>query len=96
MIFSNKYPLNLGNDFLKSGRVYSSYANSPYGVPNILKILKIWSISESPVIKGHILNSSAIISPTGQVSIPKQYSSKPNRISGAQYQRVSTSWVKAQ
>ncbi len=33
--------------------------------------------------------------PTGHVSTPKQYSSNPNKTSGAQYHKVSISWVSA-
>ncbi len=37
---------------------------------------------------------SPIIHPIGQVSTPRQYSSKPNNTSGALYHKVSISWVK--
>lgn len=56
--------------------------------------MKIWSISESPINKGFFSTISAKMQPKDQMSTPKEYYFYPIKISGALYQRVSTSWVK--
>lgn len=63
------------------------------GVPKVLNILYNWSISESPGKNGILFDSSANIAPTDQMSTAVEYSNVPNKISGARYQSVITSWV---
>lgn len=60
------------------------------GVPNILNILKIWSISVSPLKKGYFVTISTKIQPIDQISIGVEYSSDPKRTSGALYHNVTT------
>ncbi len=44
--------------------------------------------------KGFLVNISIKIHPTDHISIGVQYSEEPNKISGALYHKVTTSWVK--
>lgn len=55
-----------------------------------LKILKSWSISESPWNRGFLVASSAKIVPVLQTSTGVEYRGDPSRTSGARYQRVTT------
>lgn len=55
-----------------------------------LKILKSWSISESPWNRGFLVASSAKIVPVLQTSTGVEYRGEPSRTSGARYQRVTT------
>lgn len=55
-----------------------------------LKILKSWSISESPWNRGFLVASSAKIVPVLQTSTGVEYRGEPRRTSGARYQRVTT------
>jgi hypothetical protein len=48
-------------------------------------------MSESPSKRGLFVIISAKMQPIDQMSIGVEYSSDPNRISGARYQRVTTS-----
>ena len=85
--------LNLGNadfisdNFKASGQLFS------LGVPRTLKILKIWSISLSPVNNGFNWAISAKMQPVLQISTPREYYFLQRRISGHLYQRVTTSCV---
>lgn len=86
--------LNLGKVGLKSGSFWIFSHSFGVGVPWNWKILKIWSIYESPVKSGFFSISSAKMQPTAQISTPRLYCFWPRRTSGALYQRVSISWVR--
>ena len=85
--------LNLGKVGLKSGSLWMLLQSLGVGVPWNWKILKIWSISESPLNIGFFSISSEKIQPTAQMSTPKLYCFWPSSTSGALYHRVSISWV---
>jgi len=53
---------------LKSGKLLTPYQVEFVGVPWKLKILKIWSISESPINNGFFSTISAKMHPTDQIS----------------------------
>lgn len=55
-----------------------------------LKILKSWSISESPWNSGFLVASSAKMVPVLQTSTGVEYRAEPRRTSGARYHRVTT------
>lgn len=80
--------LNLGNVGLKSGSFWMFYHSLGVGVPWNWKILKIWSISESPVNKAFFSINSAKMQPTAQISTPRLYCFCPNKTSGALYHKV--------
>lgn len=86
--------LNFGNVGLKSGSFWMFYHYFGVGVPWNWKILKIWSIYESPVKSGFFSINSAKMQPTAQISTPRLYCFCPKRTSGALYHKVSISWVK--
>ncbi len=55
------------------------------------KILKIWSISESPLKSGIPFKTiSAMMHPTDHISRAVEYWRAPKRTSGARYQSVTT------
>jgi hypothetical protein len=58
-----------------------------------LNILNNCSISLFPLNRVFLVTNSANIQPRDQISIGVEYSNDPNKISGALYQRVTTSWV---
>ena len=60
------------------------------GVLRTLKILKSWSISESPWNKGLLFTISAKMVPIDQMSMGQEYLGEPSRTSGALYQSVTT------
>lgn len=84
-------PLNLGKVGLKSGNLLTFVHSLVVGVPWNWNILKIWSISESPLKSGLFSVSSAKIQPTAQISTPKLYCFWPNSTSGARYHKVQIS-----
>ena len=92
--FSGFTPLNLGKVGLKSGSLWMFVHSLGVGVPWNWKILKIWSISESPLKRGLFSMSSANMHPTAQISTPRLYCFWPSKTSGARYQSVSISWVR--
>lgn len=55
-----------------------------------LKILYIWSISESPGKSGYFVIISTKIHPADHISIGVLYSIEPNKISGLLYHKVTT------
>ena len=55
-----------------------------------LKILKSWSISESPWKRGLFVTISAKMHPILQISVAMEYLCDPSKISGALYHRVTT------
>lgn len=55
-----------------------------------LKILKSWSISESPWNRGFLVASSAKMVPVLQMSTGVEYLGEPRRTSGARYHSVTT------
>ena len=86
--FSGLIPLNLGKVGLKSGNFWILLHSDGVGVPWNWNILKIWSISESPLNSGRFSVSSAKIHPTAQISTPKLYCFWPSKTSGARYHSV--------
>lgn len=86
-------PFHLGKVDLKSGNFYAAGHRASLGVPWTWKILKIWSISESPVKSAFLCAISAIMQPTDQMSTGVEYCFCPSKISGALYHSVTTSWV---
>ena len=86
-------PFHLGKVALKSESLRASGQLFSLGVPRTLKILKIWSISESPMKRGFLWTISAKMHPVDHKSTPREYLFWPSRISGHLYQRVTTSWV---
>ena len=61
------------------------------GVGTNRKILKIWSISESPLKSGiPFIAISATMHPTDHISRAVEYWRAPKRTSGARYQSVTT------
>ena len=65
-------PLNRGNEVLKSGNFRASGQLFSCGDPNILNILKIWSISLSPVKSGLFWAISANMQPVDHRSTPRE------------------------
>ena len=52
------------------------------------------SISQLPAKSGFFSTISWKMQPNDQISTPNEYYFYPNKISGARYHKVSTSWVK--
>ena len=84
---------HLGKFVLKSGSWETPCQSISFGVPSRRKILKISSISESPGKSGWPVTISGTIVPIDHISTGHEYCFAPSRISGARYQRVTTSWV---
>mmetsp|Transcript_7260 Transcript_7260/g.20645 ORF Transcript_7260/g.20645 Transcript_7260/m.20645 type:complete len:241 (+) Transcript_7260:438-1160(+) len=78
---------------LKRGKAERPGHSASDGVPSFWKIWKIVSISLSPWKSGAPLVISPKMQPTLQMSTGRAYSSQPNKISGARYHVVTTSWV---
>lgn len=57
---------------------------------NDLKILKIWSISQSPGKSGAFRTNSAKVAPTDHISVDRFSRVQPRRTSGAWYHRMAT------
>ena len=69
---------------LKSGRLVTPGHISSVGVLRIMKIFKIWSISESPRKRGLLISISAKIVPTDQMSIGQEYLGEPKYVVSCQ------------
>lgn len=78
---------------LKSGNLDTPGQTFSFGVPRVLNILNSWSISLSPGKRARLVAISAKIQPIDQRSTAGPYSRLPIKISGARYQRVTTSCV---
>ena len=68
-MFSSASQCHLGKVIFISGRFAKPYHVSSRGVPRVLKILKIYPISESPAKRGFLWASSKKIAPIDQTSI---------------------------
>ena len=83
-------PGNFGHVSFQFQYFFNCGISCSVGVPSILKILKIWSISQSPVKSGLPVSISANTHPTAHISIAPLYLSVPSSISIALYYRLPT------